>query len=108
MNLEQAPTRDQLVELLAAQDDAAGHHVIWADSSGEVQITRLPIGRTPIGFEESEPTMKLRLPTLSQGNGYVGPGAAQDSGWVDNVFDALVTTWPKAKKASEVWYVDAV
>ena len=41
MNLNNKPTKHQLQALLLACDDTAGHHVLWVDHLGEVQITLL-------------------------------------------------------------------
>jgi len=38
LNLEQQPTLKQLQEIFAAADDSAGHHMLWVDRLGEVQV----------------------------------------------------------------------
>lgn len=44
--------------------------------------------------------------TFLAGNEYVGPDAAEDEEWVNQLFNALVKEWPKAKINGIVEYVD--
>ncbi|MFP5234753.1 MAG: hypothetical protein ACLGSD_02535 [Acidobacteriota bacterium] len=94
MNLKSDPTPQQLMNLLAKQDDNAGHHVIWVGHDGEVHIDLLPRRLNPAGFSaENRSRIKFRLETCDRGNGYVGPSAATDSAWVDQLYGALLRLW---------------
>lgn len=106
MNLENSPTVEELCELIKECDDEAGHHVLWVTKNGDVRVSRVPKDKTPVDFEEAEPEMQLRYETFEAGNGYVGPEAAEDEGWVNQLFDALVNEWPKVKGKPAVEYVD--
>ena len=106
MNLDSSPTREDLKLLIQSQDDNAGHHVLWVDSAAEVHISTVPANLTPVGFQLSEPTMKLRLETFQCGNDYVGPNAAQDDELVDRLYNALIQNWPNAKNSKDVVYKD--
>jgi hypothetical protein len=106
MNLENNPTVEQLRDLLRECDDRAGHHVLWVAKNGDVHVSRVPKDKTVIGFQEDKPEMQLRYETFEAGNEYVGPDAAEDEGWVNELFEALVKDWPKAKGKPAVEHVD--
>jgi hypothetical protein len=106
MNLEGNPTVEQLRELVRGCNDSAGHHILWVARNGDVRITRVPKERTPVGFQQDSPDMQLRLETFQAGNEYVGPGAADDSDWMKQLFDALTKEWPGAKGKATVEYID--
>ena len=106
MNLDNNPTIQQLRELIKKCDDQAGHHVLWVAKSGDVRVSRVPKDKTPVGFEQAEPEMQLRYETFQAGNDYVGPEAAEDENWIKELFEALVTEWPKVKGKPAVEYVD--
>lgn len=67
----------------------------------------IPGDQSPIDFEQSHPDMQLRLETFIAGNDYVGPNAADDSDWMNELFEALRAQWAKAKGKKEVQYVDS-
>lgn len=92
MNLTNNPTIQQLSKLLAPFDDTAGHHVLWVSKSGDVNITLLN-GLSPIGFEQSTPSMALRYETFNAGNGYVGQGAAGDLNYLHRILNDLIEGW---------------
>jgi hypothetical protein len=106
MNLEKNPTVEELRDLLRKCDDQAGHHVLWVAKNGDVHVSRVPKDETPVGFQEAVPEMQLRYETFEAGNEYVGPDAAEDEGWVKQLFDALVREWPEARGKPIVDYVD--
>ena len=97
MNLEQNPTPDELRELIATCDDRAGHHVLWVAKNGDVHVTRVPKDRAPGDFEDDWPDLQLRYEPFQAGNEYVGPEAAADSDWINELFDALTREWPNAR-----------
>src|SRR5215475_6979636 len=106
MNLNAAPTKEQLQQLLAQYDDRAGDHVLWVDDRGDVSITQVPRGLTAEAFERSSPAMRLRCETFEKGNEYVGPEAAGDDEWVSRLFETLVREWPNAQAKGAVRYVE--
>lgn len=106
MNLNHNPTIEELRELVRRCDDSAGHHVLWVRKSGDVEISVIPDDLTPIGFQQARPDMQLRMETFQVGNEYVGPAAADDEGWISELFDSLLGEWATAKGAREVAYVD--
>jgi hypothetical protein len=97
VNLEKNPTETELRALLNSCDDRAGHHVLWVGKDGEVHISRVPKDKAPSGFLEGRSDVQLRYETFLAGNGYVGPEAAQDAGWIKELFETLLTEWPKLK-----------
>jgi hypothetical protein len=102
MNLNINPTIEQLRALLRQADDSVGHHVLWVKRSGEVELSRIPGERTPLGFEKDHPEMQMRYETFMAGNEYVGPEAAEDGEWVSELFNSLLKEWPKARGKPEV------
>lgn len=92
MNLTTNPTIQQLSALLSPCDDTAGHHVLWVSKSGDVNITLLS-NLSPIGFEQSTPSMALRYETFNAGNGYVGQDAAADLNYLHRILNDLVERW---------------
>lgn len=50
MNMNDFPTTDQLRTLVAPVDDQAGHHIVWIDKFGLVQLIpwMLTLGRSPL------------------------------------------------------------
>ncbi|MFM5297066.1 hypothetical protein ACEUAI_22800 [Aeromonas veronii] len=105
MNLNQSPSIDQLKTLLSACNDDAGHHVLWVKRTGEVEISLLPLGLTPVGFEEANPTMALRYETFQCRNGYVGVDAASDDKFVTDLFNRLTFEWGNGNQSQGVIYV---
>lgn len=99
MNLNQNPTKDQFKALLSAADDEAGHHVLWVENSGEVHVSLIPPGTMLPEFSKTYPTVRLRFETFCQGNGYVGPEAAEDDGHVARYFGWLLDEWRDAQNA---------
>jgi len=94
MNINDNPTQDQLRKLLANCNDMAGHHIVWVDRAGTVQISLLPPDLTPAMWSERlGHDLKFRLETLGCGNGYVGLAASQDEQWVGDLFRWLQRSW---------------
>lgn len=94
MNLNNNPTKEQLAELLRPCDDRAAHHVLWVDRGGEVHVTPVPEETGPDDFRREHPDVQLR-PFIPE-HDYVGPGAARDTLWVEDLYIALLDEWPKA------------
>lgn len=94
MNLTNFPNREQLKTILAQCNDQTADHICWVDKTGEVQFSPLPSHLTPNGFElANKDTMKFRLETFVQNNGYVGKKAAADEQWVERLYKALTKLW---------------
>jgi hypothetical protein len=102
MNLNHQPTTQQLRDLLASCDDRTASHVLWVSKMGDVEITRLPPGRSTAEFQRQHPEMQVRYETFRAGNEYVGPEAAQDEDWLAEVLANLLAAWRKAKGQPEV------
>ncbi|MBY0457269.1 MAG: hypothetical protein K2V38_08030 [Gemmataceae bacterium] len=100
MNLNNAPTPDQLRELLVAGDDRNGRHVLWVDRAGEVRLSPLQ-DEDAGGFDRHHPDVQMWLREFDPGEAFVGPRAAADQGWVEDLFFALTRNWPKASARSE-------
>ena len=93
MNLAGNPKMTELQQLLMKQDDKSAHHIVWVDFQGEVHITALSSDETPAMFETQNKNIKFRLETCVRGNGYVGPAAAKDLHWVEQLFEDLNDLW---------------
>lgn len=107
MNMNQNPTREDLRALLAPCDDAAGHHVLWVKSNGDVLITQFPKTSAPPATNEDLPGAKLRFPAFLAGNEYVGPAATADEDWVDDLFAMLQRQWNRSQSKPNVEFADA-
>lgn len=93
MNVLKNPTVDQLRPLIAACDHNEGDHVIWADTQGDVHVTRLARGQDPTSFRRAQNDLVVQLETADQGNGWVGPDAASDDELMGRYLVALVKHW---------------
>ena len=99
MNLNETPTRDQLRALLADADDEAGHHILWVDTNGKVNLTLLDDLVVLTKFSTAYPSVRLRFEAYCAGNGYVGLEAANDDEHVDLCFSRLCAAWQNADGA---------
>jgi hypothetical protein len=104
MNLEKGPTINVLRDLIATANDRAGHHVLWVEKNGDVHLSMLPPDQSSVGFESEHPEMQLRLETFEAGNDYVGPNAAKDAEWINQLLETLTKEWSKAKGKQAVQY----
>jgi hypothetical protein len=107
MNLNTSPTIAQLQALTQSADDAAGNHILWVDMQGDVHLSLVPVHLSPNGFEDSQPTMRVRYETCGQGNGYVGPQAAADVSSMNRLLNSLVKEWVNLKPSASAQYVDS-
>ena len=106
MNLNNNPNLDQLKALFLESDDDAGSHILWVNQDGDVLLSLIPEEFSPNGFQDSQPSLRLRYETFVQGNGYVGPGASEDIIVMTHIFDSLTKEWDSLKPAGRSRYVD--
>lgn len=99
MNLNNAPTKEQLCSLLAAADDETGHHILWIDTEGQVHLTLLDDSVSLTEFASAYPTVRVRFEAFCAGNGYVGVDAAEDDEHVSRYFHYLQQEWEGAAGA---------
>lgn len=103
LTLKDGFTKDDLRQLLASCDDMEGHHIIWVDHNGNVDITLLPAKLTPAGWGEMmEDKIKFRYETCQCGNEYVGFEAANNDKWVNELYNSLKKDWEENRKG----YID--
>jgi hypothetical protein len=94
MNLNNNPTKHQLQALLQACDDTAGHHILWVDHFGEVQITLLDDDESPAQWSaRMAKKVRFRFHSYAMSNSYVGESAAGDEDYVSSLFEQLVAGW---------------
>lgn len=96
MNLDNNPTKKQLADLLRHCDDRI-NHVLWVTRGGDVRVTPLTGTESVAEFERNHPEAQLRFDYFEAGHDYVGPDAALDVGWVEDLFIALTERWPNAR-----------
>ena len=106
MNLNDNPTLDELKTLFASCNDEAGHHVLWVDKSGEVNLSVIPKDLTPAGFEQATTQMQIRYEAFIQGSKYVGISASRDQSFMEKIFDSIRKNWNSVEGKSAVVYVD--
>jgi hypothetical protein len=99
LNDPEQVTTENVRRMLASVDDGE-HSQIRVSKDGRAYVERGVIGDARI-----EGVLFRSAETLCAGNGYVGPGAASDSIWVEQVYQGLKrlqkayedlkTNWPK-------------
>ena len=107
MNLNSSPSVDQLRALFASADDDEGNHVLWVSQSADVFLSAIPYSLTPVGFERSQASMRMRYETFDRGNDYVGASAAADEKFMTRLFASLVAEWATCGTSVHVKYVDS-
>ncbi len=94
MNLRSGSSEEEFKQLLSNCNDDAGHHLLWVDNNGDVNITQLPKDLSPAGFETAHAAnIRFRLESFQKGNKYVGPSAAEDDKWVKKLFSKINELW---------------
>lgn len=88
MNMNDNPTANQLAELLGAQDDGAGEHVLWIDDAGHVHMSL-----------HAGPNVRIEYAPFEAGVGFVGPDAALDPEIVGDLLASVVEQWAAAAAA---------
>ena len=76
------------------------------DRTGEVHVTPVAGDATPAGFPREHPEAQLCLRVFEPGYDFVGPGAARDTGWVEDLFVTLTEQWPGARGKPEAVAVE--
>jgi hypothetical protein len=97
MNMNNAPTQDQLRELLYACDDTAGDHVLWVDGPGEVHITLLFTESLANWIQRMNGKVQFQYDVYVKNNGDVGKDAANNSLYVGTLFKKLLHDWQNRK-----------
>ncbi len=80
--------------------------MLWVAEDGTVNLSPLPPGQTPLGFEVENPTMRARYERFGRGNGYAGEEAATDDVWMSALLKSLQREWPRAKTCEDVANID--
>ena len=93
MNLNNKPSKYQLQALLHVCDDTAGHHILWVDHLGEVQVTMLADESPAQWSTIMDKKIRFRYQSYAMRNGYVGEKAASDEDYVSSLFERLLTDW---------------
>src|SRR5215472_6217054 len=67
-------------------------------SASDATDTQLCVTKDGVAFvraaADDTSDLLFRIETWIRGNDYVGPGAAQDSKWVERVYNAIRNNWP--------------
>lgn len=87
-------SREQLVELIKNGDDSYDNQ-IRVTKEGIIFLSRI------VGAEDIS-NLRFRFETYDAGNGYVGPEAADDDEYIDDLYNGLIKTW----KSNRTGYVD--
>jgi hypothetical protein len=93
MNLDRNPTKKQLAELFAKCHDEENHHILWVREDGEVFVTPVPNEGISAALEGELKVARFRYETFAAGNDYVGPKAAADEGYMDEMFGYITRDW---------------
>ena len=101
--MDQSPTLAQLRAVFACCDDYSGNpHVLWVANNGEVQISAVD------GSSESPPitNVRLRYEMFSPQSGHVGQQAAEDTNFMNRIFESLQSQWQDTASGDSEIYVD--
>ena len=101
--MDRSPTLAQLREVFASCDDHSGHpHVLWVANNGKVQISAVA------GSSESPPitNVRLRYEMFSPKSGHVGQQAAEDTNFMNRIFESLQSQWQDTANRDGEIYVD--
>jgi len=94
LNLAAGVNFEAFRDLIAAQNDDAGHHSLWVDRDGAIHLDIVPKHLSPAMYEgEIDNRMQFRYETFEQGLGYMGPGAAEDARFVEDLLHGLQRDW---------------
>lgn len=92
MNLNESPSKEQLIEIMSKCDDRAGNHQVLVYKDGRVDIILQPVGGDKKTFYRDA---KFYLETFGRGNNHTGVEAAKNQYLVDRIFKAIVDNWDK-------------
>lgn len=106
MNLNDNPTLDELKTLFASCNDDAGHHVLWIDKEGEVNLSVIPKDLTQAGFEEATAQMQIRYEAFIQGSNYVGISASKNQSLMEKIFESIRKNWASVEEKIAVVSID--
>jgi hypothetical protein len=106
MNLNNAPTKEQLRQLLAQANDRTSHQILWVEKDGEVHLSAVPQDLSAVAFQQSKPEMQFRCETFQKGNEYVGSSAKANEEWVSYLFESPGTEWPRAQGKAELEFIE--
>ena len=106
MNLNDNPSLDELKEMFASCNDDAGHHVLWIDKFGEVNLSVIPKDLTPAAFQKETTQMQIRYEAFIQGSKYVGISASKDQGFMEKIYDNIRKNWASVEKKVVVVNID--
>ncbi len=81
----------EAVRQLIASGDSKVHNQLRVTRLGVAYLSAGVVGGMDIG------NLSFRFETWAAGSGYVGLEAAQDAGWVQQIFQALKQHWPNPK-----------
>lgn len=99
MNLETAPSVEDLADLLAACNDGAGDHLLWVDKNATVHIDFFPHGFDLLDWmRENSEAMQFRLDLCLRGNGYTGAQAAEHRDHLERTYQGLLGLWARRAK----------
>lgn len=83
------PRKENFVDLVWNCDDMEYNHTLWVNTQGDVFIEP----RVNAGEFSDRSDFQFQLETFCCGNGYVGPSAARDDKYIDEMFAVLVRLW---------------
>ena len=99
MNLNDNPTIEQLQQIIALAESAAGRHCLWVDTLGVVHLDLIPTDMTPSSFEYGKPQMRIRFETFSKELNNCGSIAAKNLKYINRLLSDLTSNWDKVKHA---------
>ena len=93
MNLNDAPTQAQLMQIIAKCDDAF-NHALWVNKEGDVNIQAFKLDESPALWQiKNSKQVQFRCELIPAGDGKVGTKASLDKKWITQLFHTLATHW---------------
>ncbi len=80
--------------LIAAADDEGSHHVLSLAFDGQVHLTPVDRKVVPdvVWLQKNRESLYV-FPPFARANDYVGPQAAANSAWMEDLYSGLVAEW---------------
>ena len=88
LNDPKAWTLKSAADLIGSASDEHDHVQLRVTDKGIFYISQGVVGNA------QTQNLRFRLETWSQGNGHVGPDAAQDEKWVGRIYQVVKDNWP--------------
>lgn len=92
MNIRRGFDEHDLKLLIAAADEKKGPHILWVDLEGSVHLDPVPKGASKLE-QLRMPRMRFGFAPNAGGQTLVGPRAAKNVKWIEQLYSELIKAW---------------